>query len=211
MQNESNRRSALQKLAVGAAAAGTSISALARPASARSKVDAERKKRKEGTTPLELWTGTLIKPFYLPVAGDARRWTITGQGGEPGEMTHVTSDRKVTMSNSRLARYLERKSGGKMRGQQCLRLDKINWRILHTAYDPSTNTWTIDAELCDSNPGIDPRAVSAQETSCSYAYNCTAQACNCGCGEKCYHCGDNAHWYRRGKYYCGVNYSAACS
>ena len=214
MFKNQDRRSALRKVAASATAVAAGI---ARQAGGRAAVtaavDAEKEKHGKGKRPIEIWRGNLIRPTYTPApGGDATHWIITAQGGS-GQMRHRASGRQTDMTASRLFHYLQKRTGGKMSGKQCLRLQGINWRILGAVYDKPTDTWTVDARICESNPDARPDVQSAGGVmaECSYAYNCTSAACNCGCGENCYHCDQGASDYRRDKYYCGISYSAACS
>ncbi|MGI9254305.1 MAG: hypothetical protein ACR2J8_11195 [Thermomicrobiales bacterium] len=211
MYDVQGRRAALTKLFTGAAAVRTALAGLTASAEETGAESKKGKKRIEkGIRPDELWKGALSNVVYTPAAdGDPKHYIITADAVGDGTMRHMKSDRKVTMSNSRLAHYIDKKSGGKMNGDQCMRIGNINWRVHGVDYDAATNTWRLNVKVCESNPNarpkVDPSGITIQSS-----INDTAEGCKCSCDQKCYHCRADAFYYRANKYYCGVSYSAAC-
>jgi len=157
-----------------------------------------------------MWHGGLDSPTYQRHPdGEAGHYLITALGAGKGKMRHMKRGTTNRMSDQRLADYLQKKSGGEMAGQVVMRLQEINWRVMGTEYDGASNTWRIDAVLCESNPDVVPAAVTTADVHTALDYYST-EACICGCDENCYHCGEDATPWRRNKYYCGEYYGAAC-
>ncbi|MGI9253338.1 MAG: hypothetical protein ACR2J8_06310 [Thermomicrobiales bacterium] len=103
MNQSQDRRSAMQRLAAGAAAAGASVMALAARAGAVPDVDSERKKRR---SPRQIFKGTLRDITYTPGGGDnSDRYIITGRG-DGGTMNDRRMDQKVRMTDSGILHYL---------------------------------------------------------------------------------------------------------
>ena len=196
------RRAALMRIFAGATA--TRAAGTLSAAAAGSPETARRKPRVR-----QIWKGKLDNPVITPHPGnDPDRYMIHCGDGPTGGVIHdKLSGKKKRMSTYRLIRYIDHRSGGELKGNQTLRLDGINWRVLRLHHDDQARTWAIDVKLCESNPNAKPR-LGAVDTAGLYGYS-SAEACSCDICDKCYRCGEGSGT-KNGDYYCGLNYDNAC-
>lgn len=196
MHESSDRRSALQLLAAGAAAVGVAIHESA--AALASEVDAQKK---ASNKPTHVFKGRLENIVYTPIGeGDTRNYIITANG-EGGTMYDKRKSKKRQMSDAALAKYINKRNGGAMNGNQCLRVEGINWRMQTVSFDSSQNLWTMVARVCDSNPDARPTSVLAAGVGAEAAAPYTT--CSCACTDDCYRCNN-------GLLICGFSWREAC-
>ncbi|MGI9254303.1 MAG: hypothetical protein ACR2J8_11185, partial [Thermomicrobiales bacterium] len=142
MYDVQGRRTALTKLVAGSAAIRAALASLA--ASAEDSGPGAEKGNKHGKKrglPRQIWKGKLRNIVYTRADdGDPDHYIITANGVKDGTLHHMAADRKVTMYNQRLAHFIDKKSGGKLHGDQTMRFGGINWRIYGVDYDAKTNT-----------------------------------------------------------------------
>lgn len=201
-----DRRSALAKLAAGAAAAGVAVREMTTGADAQSGADAEKKKKSGGVTYFwRLPWGPAV--FTKHGGGDPLRYNATvGAFGE-GSFDDMKSGKKRTINDKQLERIINKKSNnGHMKGVPQIRLAGINWRVLHADYVPGTQTWQMDLKVCDSNPNARPDTTPAGVSSAGdVAVQYIDGGCSCACAtNKCYVCGTS------GRAACGPNCGDAC-
>lgn len=204
MHDSQDRRSALQRIGAGAAAAGTAVLALASRAGAE--VDAERRKKRRA--PFQTFKGQLNDVTYTPVgSGNTDHYIITGVGNG-GVMNDERKNRKIRMTDARLFKYLDRRSDGNLGGHVCFGIEGINWRLFEIQYDKPTNTWTLDARVCKSNPDARPTVASSGDAASAGSLPAGYNGCSCACTKDCYHCGADSRY--NGYSWCGFSYQDAC-
>ncbi|MGI9254719.1 MAG: hypothetical protein ACR2J8_13325 [Thermomicrobiales bacterium] len=201
MFDQHDRRAIVQKLTAGIGAATLLLTGRS-AATASTGSDPEIERRRDVRRTFE---GNLVNPVYTKDgAGDTKRYIITAQGGSGFVLHDARNDKKVSMSDSRLYRYVHGKTGGKFPGDQCMRIQGINWRIYGMDYQEKTNTWKLKVRVCDTNPDARPDTSKSAESapSASGLYDQTS-GCGCDCGIKCWQCKKGAR--------CGSTAFLACN
>ncbi|MGI9252612.1 MAG: hypothetical protein ACR2J8_02615 [Thermomicrobiales bacterium] len=205
MYSSQDRRTALARLAAGA----SSIVVAARElgVSAAGDVEAEKKKKKKGK-PQYTWNlpwGPAV--FTKHPGNDPKHYNAVVGAFGSGTLLDLKSGEKRTINDKQLERMImKRTNGGKMNGMPQLRLDNMNWRVLSADYDPSTKTWMMDLEVCDSNPHARPDTASG---SVSAAGDVSTQFEDGGC--TCSNCDNQCYVCTNGAKACADKCSNACS
>jgi len=189
MRNNQDRRSFVERLAVGAAAFGAGGIAAAPDGEAAS----HRRKsvrysfRGRFSAPVYQVDPKRGDPYYLITFRQKNdlRLQETGKKGSRAISGAATLDMMLRMSRR-----------GDLKGKPAFRIEDINWRIHRADFDETTGTWTLHASVCSTNrdarPDLAQRA--GEDAGAEWYSGMKGSGCGCNACDYCWICGaDNSH------------------
>ncbi|MGI9253255.1 MAG: hypothetical protein ACR2J8_05880 [Thermomicrobiales bacterium] len=195
-----DRRSALTRLAAGAAAAGIAVREMTSEAAAQAETEGNKQNK-----PQYFWKLPWGQAIFTKVGSDPLRYNaVVGAFGE-GMIKDMWTGKTRTVTDKQAERMLMKKTNkGRAKGIPQIQLNGIKWRVLTADYDPASKTWHMALRICDSNPNARPvTGVSVRSTGDVSAQGGDS-GCSCSCDTaSCYVCSPT-------KVQCGLTCVTAC-